>query len=66
MWMTVVVAVAAITGLALAAGLLLSLANRLLPASNDSLVARIDELLPQTQCAQLRLCRMQALRGRNR
>ena len=48
----IVVAVATITGIALAAGLLLGLAARRLPASRDSLVEQVNDLLPQTQCAQ--------------
>lgn len=48
MW-TAIITIAVI---ALAAGLALSLASRKLPASNDSLVDKVDELLPQTQCAQ--------------
>jgi electron transport complex protein RnfB len=41
-----------ITGIALAAGLLLSFASRQLPGDPDEVVAKINELLPQTQCAQ--------------
>lgn len=45
---------AAITlgSLALLAGLLLALAERKLPADADTLVEQINQLLPQTQCAQ--------------
>jgi len=50
--MSIITAIVTITGIALVAGLLLSLANRQLPASADSLVESINELLPQTQCAQ--------------
>lgn len=50
--MSILTAVITITGIALIAGLLLSFANRQLPASPDSLVESINELLPQTQCAQ--------------
>ncbi len=46
------VAILTVTLLALLAGLALSVANRRLPASEDDVVARVDELLPQTQCAQ--------------
>ena len=46
------IAVATITVIALAAGLLLSFANSRLPAKSDDLVDRVNELLPQTQCAQ--------------
>lgn len=38
--------------IALVAGLLLSMASRRLPAADSDLVARVDELLPQTQCGQ--------------
>ncbi len=46
------IAVITITGIALAAGLLLSFASRRLPPNDDDLVSKINELLPQTQCAQ--------------
>lgn len=52
MWMTVFIAVATITGIALLAGLALGFASRRLPASNEPLVDRVDGILPQTQCAQ--------------
>lgn len=52
MWSTVFLAIITITGIALAAGLLLGYANRRLPANPDDLTDRVDELLPQTQCAQ--------------
>jgi electron transport complex protein RnfB len=52
MWLTVLIAVATITALALVSGLLLGFASQRLPASKDSLVDQIDALLPQTQCAQ--------------
>ncbi|MBT8084411.1 MAG: electron transport complex subunit RsxB [Woeseia sp.] len=45
-------AVLIITVIALFAGLLLSLAARQLPASSDGIVEDINQLLPQTQCAQ--------------
>ena len=45
-------AVATIALLALAAGLLLSIANRRLPANSDPVIEQVDRLLPQTQCAQ--------------
>jgi electron transport complex protein RnfB len=38
--------------IALLAGLGLSYASRRLPADEDNLVERVNELLPQTQCAQ--------------
>jgi electron transport complex protein RnfB len=50
--MSILIAIITITAIALVAGLLLSYANRQLPASTDSLVDSINELLPQTQCAQ--------------
>lgn len=46
------IAVATIAFIALAAGLLLSLASRRLPRQDGDLVERLNELLPQTQCAQ--------------
>lgn len=52
MWLTVLIAVAAIAGIALAAGLLLGYASRRLPANPGTLVDEVDKVLPQTQCAQ--------------
>jgi len=46
------IAVATITVIALTAGLLLSYASHRLPAKSDDLVERVNDLLPQTQCAQ--------------
>lgn len=46
------IAVLTISAIALLAGLALGLAARRLPAGNDQLVDRVNELLPQTQCAQ--------------
>jgi electron transport complex protein RnfB len=46
------IAIATIALIALAAGLLLSLASRRLPGDSGDLVERVNELLPQTQCAQ--------------
>ncbi len=46
------IAVATIALIALAAGLLLSLAARSLPGKSGDLVEQVNELLPQTQCAQ--------------
>jgi electron transport complex protein RnfB len=46
------IAVATITAIALMAGLLLSYANRRLPAKTDDIVTQVNDLLPQTQCAQ--------------
>ena len=51
-WNSVFVAIGLITGIALTAGLLLSIANNQLPADTDSLVEKVNDLLPQTQCAQ--------------
>lgn len=45
-------AVAVIGILALLAGIALSYANRSLPAEQSDLVDRVNDLLPQTQCAQ--------------
>ena len=52
MWSTVLTAVLTITIIALVAGLVLSYASSKLPADRDPLVAQVDKLLPQTQCAQ--------------
>ena len=46
------IAVITITLLALLAGLALSYASRSLPADSGDLVEQVNELLPQTQCAQ--------------
>jgi electron transport complex protein RnfB len=45
-------AVLTISIIALLAGLLLSLASKMLPADSGELVEQVNELLPQTQCAQ--------------
>lgn len=52
MLVPVVTAILAMTGIALLAGLLLGYASRRLPGSSDPLVEQVNELLPQTQCAQ--------------
>ena len=52
MWTTVLTAVLTITIIALAAGLALSYASSKLPADRDPLVEKVNDLLPQTQCAQ--------------
>ena len=46
------IAVITITGIALVAGVLLSFAARQIRPDEDSLVSKVNELLPQTQCAQ--------------
>lgn len=46
------IAVITIAVIALVAGLLLSLASRRLPGSDGDLIEQVNELLPQTQCAQ--------------
>jgi len=46
------IAVLTIAVIALIAGLTLSYASRSLPADSDQLVEQINNLLPQTQCAQ--------------
>ena len=46
------VAVAIISAIALIAGLLLSYANKQLPAKSHDIVKQVNDLLPQTQCAQ--------------
>lgn len=52
MWTTILTAVFTITVIALVAGLVLSYASSRLPANRDSLVEKVNKLLPQTQCAQ--------------
>lgn len=52
MWLPVLTAILVVTAIALAAGLLLGYSSRRLPPSSNSLVARVNDLLPQTQCAQ--------------
>ena len=52
MWTSILTATLIITGIALAAGLLLATASRRLPGDSAQIVERINELLPQTQCAQ--------------
>lgn len=52
MWSTLITAVVTITGIALIAGLLLGFASRRLPASREPLVDQVNDVLPQTQCAQ--------------
>mgnify|MGYP001801280316 CR=1 FL=1 len=46
------VAIATLTGIAATAGLVLTLAARTLENDSDDVVKAIDDLLPQTQCAQ--------------
>jgi electron transport complex protein RnfB len=46
------IAVLTVGAIALLAGLGLSYASRRLPASDDKLVEQVNDLLPQTQCAQ--------------
>jgi electron transport complex protein RnfB len=46
------IAIATVASICLLAGLGLSYASSRLPASDDELVESINELLPQTQCAQ--------------
>ncbi len=46
------VAVLTIAVIALLAGLALSVASRTLPSDPDDLIEKINDLLPQTQCAQ--------------
>ncbi len=49
---SIITAILIITGIALAAGLLLDLAARKLPGDSDQIVDQVNGLLPQTQCAQ--------------
>ncbi len=46
------IAIITLSTLALGAGLLLGIANRKLPANRDDVVEKVNNLLPQTQCAQ--------------
>ena len=46
------IAVVTVALIALIAGLGLSFASRSLPSNSDKLVEKVNELLPQTQCAQ--------------
>ena len=46
------IAVVTVALIALIAGLGLSFASRRLPSNSDELVEKVNELLPQTQCAQ--------------
>ena len=52
MWTSIATAILIITGIALAAGLMLSFASSRLPENRDRVVESINQLLPQTQCAQ--------------
>ena len=52
MFAAVITAVLIITGIALLAGLLLSFASRKLPGDSKDLIDQVNDLLPQTQCAQ--------------
>ena len=52
MMMSVWIATLTIAVIALLAGLALSFASRKIPASDGDLVEKINEMLPQTQCAQ--------------
>lgn len=52
MWETIITAVLTITLLALLAGLLLGYASDRMPANPEAIVEQVNDLLPQTQCAQ--------------
>lgn len=52
MWTSIITAILIITGIALVAGLLLAMAARKLPGDPDEIINQINDLLPQTQCAQ--------------
>ena len=52
MWISIITATLIITGIALVAGLFLGMASRKLPGDPDQVVNQINDLLPQTQCAQ--------------
>ena len=49
---SIATAILVVAGIALVAGLLLGFASLKLPGDSEGLVAEIDALLPQTQCAQ--------------
>ena len=51
MWISILIAVATVTGIALASGLLLGFASRRLPSGSESLVDQVNDVLPQLQCA---------------
>jgi len=52
MWTSIITATLIIAGIALVAGLLLGVASHKLPGDPDQIVNQINDLLPQTQCAQ--------------
>jgi len=52
MWTPIITAILIITGIALAAGLLLGMASRKLPGDAKQIISQVNDLLPQTQCAQ--------------
>ncbi len=52
MWVPVLTAVLTMGGIALGAGLVLGFASSRLPGRSDALVDQVNDLLPQTQCAQ--------------
>lgn len=52
MWTSILTATLIIAAIALAAGLLLSVAAQKLPGNANQVVDQVDALLPQTQCAQ--------------
>jgi electron transport complex protein RnfB len=45
-------AIATVAGIALVAGVVLAIAQRRLPPAESDIVEQVNELLPQTQCAQ--------------
>lgn len=49
---SILTAIAIIAGIALLAGYALGYTSRRLPGDADEIVAKVDSLLPQTQCAQ--------------
>ncbi len=52
MIVAIITAVLIITGIALIAGLVLGVASRKLPGDNKKIIEQVNDLLPQTQCAQ--------------
>jgi len=52
MWTSIITAILIVTGIALAAGLLLGIASRRMPGDPEQIIDQVNDLLPQTQCAQ--------------
>ena len=52
MWTSIITAILIVAGIALAAGLLLGMASRKMPGDPNQIIDQVNDLLPQTQCAQ--------------